>query len=61
MSEMVDITDEERNNYFADISKVAKAMYKLFPPDKIYYGVYGDSGSHLHFHVVPKYEGEFEW
>lgn len=57
---MVDITDEERNNYFADISKVAKAMYKLFPPDKSYYGVYGDSGSHLHFHVVPKYEGEFE-
>lgn len=57
---MIDIPDEERNNYFADISKVANAMYKLFPPDKIYYGVYSDSGSHLHFHVIPKYEGEFE-
>ena len=61
VSEMVDITDEERNNYFADVNKVAKAMHKLFQPDKINYGAYGDGGSHLHFHLVPKYEGEFEW
>ena len=58
---MVDITDEERNKYFADVNKVAKAMHKLFQPDKINYGAYGDGGSHLHFHLVPKYEGEFEW
>lgn len=61
VSEMVDITDEERNKYFADVNKVAKAMHKLFQPDKINYGAYGDGGSHLHFHLVPKYEGEFEW
>ena len=58
---MVDITDEERNNYFADVNKVAKAMHKLFQPDKINYGAYGDGGSHLHFHLVPTYDGEFEW
>ena len=26
------------------------------------YGAYGDTGHHLHFHLVPKYaDDEFEW
>ena len=25
------------------------------------YGAYGDTGHHLHFHLVPKYKDEFEW
>ena len=62
VSELVDLTDEERNSYFADIAKVAKALHKLFQPNKINYGAYGDTGGHLHFHLVPKYEeDEFEW
>ncbi|NLB98420.1 MAG: HIT family protein, partial [Lactobacillales bacterium] len=32
-----------------------------FGPDKVNYGAYGDSGHHLHFHLVPKYKDEFEW
>ncbi|MFV8252591.1 HIT family protein [Aerococcus sp. L_32] len=61
VSEMVDLTDAERNDYFAEVNQVAKALHKLFNPDKINYGAYGDGGSHLHFHLVPKYEGEVEW
>ena len=61
VSEMVDLTDEERNAYFAEVNQVAKALHKLFNHDKIDYGAYGDGGSHLHFHLVPKYEGQAEW
>ncbi len=61
VSEMVDLTDEERNAFFADVNKVAKAMHKAFSPDKINYGAYGDTGGHLHFHLVPKYKGQDEW
>lgn len=62
VSELVDLTAEERNSYFADIAKVAGALHKLFQPNKINYGAYGDTGRHLHFHLVPKYEDdEFEW
>lgn len=61
VSEMVNISDEERNAYFADVNRVAGVIHKLYSPDKINYGAYGDGGSHLHFHLVPKYEGEFEW
>jgi diadenosine tetraphosphate (Ap4A) HIT family hydrolase len=61
ISEMVDISDEDRNAYFADVNRVAKAIHKAFSPDKVNYGAYGDGGCHLHFHLVPKYKDEFEW
>jgi diadenosine tetraphosphate (Ap4A) HIT family hydrolase len=61
ISELVDISDEERNAYFADVAHVANAIHKAFQPDKINYGAYGDGGCHLHFHLVPKYRDAFEW
>lgn len=61
VSEMVDISDEERNAFFADVNRVAKAIHAAFHPDKLNYGAYGDTGCHLHFHLVPKYEGQDEW
>ena len=61
VSELVDLTDEARNLFFADVSRAAKALHKTFSPDKINYGAYGDGGSHLHFHLVPKYKDAFEW
>lgn len=61
VSEMVNISDEDRNAYFADVNRAAKAVHAAFHPDKVNYGAYGDGGCHLHFHLVPKYEGSFEW
>ena len=61
VSEMIDISDEDRNDYFADVAKVARAIHKVFNPDKVNYGAYGDTGHHLHFHIVPKYKGGEEW
>ena len=62
VSEMVNISDSDRNAYFADVNKAANALHKAFSPDKINYGAYGDGGCHLHFHLVPKYKSdEFEW
>ena len=61
ISEPVDISPEDRAAYFEDVAKVAKAIHKAFRPAKINYGAYGDGGSHLHFHLVPKYKDQFEW
>lgn len=61
VSEIVDISEEERNRFLADIVKAAKALHKAFHPNKINYGAYGDTGCHLHMHLVPKYEGGDEW
>lgn len=61
VSELIDLSDEERDQFFADIAKVSRAIHKVFNPQKVNYGAYGDTGCHLHFHLVPKYEGEYEW
>ncbi|KAB8286722.1 histidine triad (HIT) protein [Bifidobacterium ramosum] len=62
VSEIVELSDEERNAFFADVNHVAKALHAAFHPDKINYGAYGDTGHHLHFHLVPKYrDDDFEW
>ena len=61
VSEIVNITEEERNLFFADVAQVANALHKAFHPKKVNYGAYGDTGCHLHFHLVPKYEGGDEF
>ncbi len=52
-----ELSDEERNAFMADVARVSRAMQKAFNPDKINYGAYSDTLSHLHFHLVPKYVG----
>ncbi len=61
VSEMVDLSAEDRNAFFADVNRAAKAIHAAFHPDKINYGAYGDTGCHLHFHLVPKYRDGYEW
>lgn len=61
VSEIVDISDDERNRFFADVNRAAKAIHRAFSPDKVNYGAYGDTGCHLHVHLVPKYRDGFEW
>lgn len=61
VSELIELTDQERNDFFADVAAVAKAVHSIFHPNKVNYGAYGDTGHHLHFHIVPKYEGGDEW
>lgn len=61
VSEIVNVSDDERNRFFADVNRAAKAIHKVFSPDKVNYGAYGDTGCHLHVHLVPKYKDEFEW
>ncbi|MBQ7917104.1 MAG: HIT family protein [Firmicutes bacterium] len=61
IGDMTVLTDEERNAYFADVAQVSRALQAAFHPDKVNYGAYGDTGCHLHFHLVPKYKDEYEW
>ncbi len=60
-SELADLTEEEAALYANDIATTARAIRKAFNPDKINYGAFADNMKHLHFHVVPKYEGGPEW
>ena len=61
VSELVDISSEDRDAFFEDVARASNAIHKAFHPDKVNYGAYGDGGCHLHFHLVPKYRDQFEW
>lgn len=61
VSELTELSDGERNAFFADVARAAGAIHAAFHPDKVNYGAYGDTGRHLHFHLVPKYKDQFEW
>lgn len=57
VNELFELPQNERNAFMADVAQVAAAMKKAFNPVKINYGAYSDKLAHLHFHLVPKYEG----
>jgi diadenosine tetraphosphate (Ap4A) HIT family hydrolase len=60
-SEITDLTEEEAAAFIRDVRRVAKAIQKAFNPNKINYGAFADTMKHLHFHLVPKYEGGSSW
>lgn len=61
VKELFELSETDRNAFMADVCKAAEAIQKAFSPEKINYGAYSDKLPHLHFHLVPKYEGEFEF
>ncbi|WP_101908739.1 HIT family protein [Marasmitruncus massiliensis] len=59
--EIFELERKELHGFFDDVSTVAAAIQRLFFPDKLNYGIYGDIVSHFHCHIVPKTEGDFAW
>ncbi len=57
VNDLNELSDEERNDFMADVAQTTRAMQKVFNPEKINYGAFSDTLSHLHFHLVPKYVG----
>lgn len=61
VSEMVDISKEDRAAFLEDICTASNAIHKAFGPDKVNYGAFSDTLCHLHMHLVPKYKDGYEW
>ena len=61
VDDITDLSREDRTAYLEDVNRVAEVLHKLFHPDKINFGAYGDTMHHLHFHLVPKYRDGYEW
>lgn len=55
VSDLFELSDQDRDAFMADVARVTRGMDKAFHPEKINYGAYSDKLSHLHFHLVPKY------
>ncbi|MBE6322976.1 MAG: HIT family protein [Paludibacteraceae bacterium] len=59
--EFHELSEEQRNAFMRDVAKVGNAIQKAFNPDKINYGAFADTLSHLHMHIVPKYKGGYNF
>ena len=55
VTELFSLENDIMHLFVEDVSRAAKAISKVFQPQKINYAAYGDLVPHLHFHLVPKY------
>ena len=53
--------EAERADFAEDLAKASGAIKELWGCTKLNLGSFGDTNPHLHFHIVPKYEGGFEF
>lgn len=61
VDELFELNQQQRSQFADEVSLVAKVIKKHFHASKINYGIYGDTVSHLHFHLVPKMPGDDDW
>ena len=59
--EIFELTQEQRNGFFAEVSAVAEAIAAFTKADKMNYAIYGDKVSHFHVHLVPKHADGLQW
>lgn len=59
--EYFQMEEQQRNQYFKEVSLTAQAIQNLYAPDKINYATFGDLVSHVHIHMVPKHKNGFQW
>ena len=60
-TELFQLSEEQRNGFFAEVSAVARAIAEHTKADKINYAIYGDLVSHFHVHLVPKQKDGLQW
>lgn len=61
VKEICDPESDDYVNYMLDLKRASAAIRKAMNPDKINLGAFGDKQPHLHFHIVPKYDGGPDW
>jgi len=54
--ELFKLSKKEKNLFLQEMSLVAEAVSKTFNPKKMNYELLGNSDSHLHWHLIPRYK-----
>ena len=61
VKELFDLADEARDLYMKHLSLSAKALQKVFNPDKMNYELLGNKVPHLHWHLIPRFKEDPAW
>jgi diadenosine tetraphosphate (Ap4A) HIT family hydrolase len=61
VKELFDLSGEARGLLMGHLCQAAKALQKVFSPDKINYELLGNKVPHLHWHIVPRFKSDPAW
>jgi diadenosine tetraphosphate (Ap4A) HIT family hydrolase len=53
--ELHDLAPDVRSRFLQEMAQVAEAVFRAFKPRKLNYELLGNSVSHLHWHLFPRY------
>lgn len=56
--ELHKLKNSTRTQFLREMSIVAEVVYKAFKPRKLNYELLGNTDSHLHWHIIPRYQNE---
>lgn len=56
--ELHKLSRSKRTQFLEDMAITAEAVYKAFNPNKLNYELLGNTDSHLHWHIVPRYKND---
>lgn len=51
---VADLTPEEASALGPLLQRITQAMTEVLAPEKVYVALYGESVSHIHFHLIPR-------
>jgi len=57
-NELHKLEKHERTQFLEDMALVSEAVYKAFKPKKLNYELLGNTDSHLHWHIFPRYAND---
>lgn len=58
VNELHKLKKKDRTQFLEDMALVAEAVYKAFKPKKLNYELLGNTDSHLHWHIFPRYKDD---
>ena len=61
VKKVTDLSLPEYKALMESVYHTAQAITDQFSPDKINYLIFGDTSTHLHVHIVPKYQNGKDW
>jgi len=56
--ELHNLPKKFRMKFLEEMSILAEAVYKTFNPEKLNYELLGNTDSHLHWHIFPRYKDD---
>ncbi len=58
--ELHELEPDFRKEFLWEMSEVSAAVFRAFHPKKLNYELLGNTDSHLHWHIFPRYENDPE-